>query len=557
MFIRVKQSKNSPRKSVQIVGSFRKGKHVIQKTLRYVGVAQDEEELVMLKQLAETLMVKIKNEAKPPLFSPDELAQATAKSEKEDSLVALNQNGKAFQVDLRDLKEESRSVEGIHEVYGALYEQLGLGCAFGDRTRRSGEIFKEMVLARVASPRSKKGTTDYLERQFGQRLDVNAVYRMMDRLNAPRIEALKKKIYTETVSLFDQKLDVVFFDVTTLYYESFEEDDFRKNGMSKDMKFNQPQVVLALLVTKEGLPVGYEAFPGNTYEGHTLVPCLKELRTKYNVTRAIFVADSGMCNEANLNELQKEGFEYIVGARLKNQALALTEQMLDPTRFVQISPTEKLQAMDHPLGRLIVHHSQDRARKNRSDRRRAVERLAKKLTKQKTLKATDLLGNYGHKKYLKALDGGRVSLDEDKIQADEKWDGLLGVLSNAIGLSNVDLVRQYQQLWVIEQAFRIQKHSLAIRPIYHFKKERIQAHIAICFAAFALMAHLRYRVKIQQEELSLDKIREELLTVQASLYYNKANGLRYRLPSHFSDTAKKIYKVLNLHRNLTAKIISA
>jgi len=446
MFIRVKESKNSPRKTVQIVASFRKGKSVVQKTIRYVGVASDDQELAMMKQLAETLMVKIENEAKPPLFSPEELNLTQSKAGKDASMVALNADGKAFRVDLRDLVEESRTVEGIHDVYGALFEQMGLGTTFEVRTERSGEIFKEMVLARVASPRSKKG--------------------------------------------------------------------------------------------------------------HTLIPCLKELRTKYNVTRAIFVADSGMCNEANLIALQTEGFEYIVGARLKNQSQAIIDQILKPGAYVSISSTEKMQALTHPLGRLIVHHSEDRARKNRFDRRRAVDRLAKKLAKKKTLKASDLLGNYGHKKYLKAIDEGKIELDEDKIQADEKWDGLLGILSNATSLSNVDLLRHYQQLWIIEQAFRIQKHSLAVRPIYHFKKERIQAHIAICFAAFSLMTHLRYRVALQQESMSLDQIREELMTVQASIYFNKTNGLRYALSSHFSDAAKKIYKVLNLSRNLTAKIIS-
>lgn len=556
MYIRVKQSKNSPRKTVQIVATYRKGDKVVQKTIRYIGAANDETELEMMKQLAESLIVKIRNEAKPPLFSPEELAEKRSESEADENIIALNKDGNAFKVDLRDLKEESRTVEGIHEVYGTLFDQMGLGSTFEVRTERSGEIFKEMVLARIASPRSKKGTTEFMERHFGQRMDVNAVYRMMDQLDTRRIDKLKAQIYQETTSLFGEKLDVVFFDVTTLYYESFEEDEFRKNGMSKDMKFNQPQVVLALLVTKEGLPVGYEAFPGNTYEGHTLIPCLTDLRTKYNVTRVIFVADSGMCNEANLTALQKAGFEYIVGARLKSLNSATTETILNSDGYVPISETEKMKVLDHPMGRLIVHHSEDRARKNSGDRRRAVERLHKKLAKNKSLKAADLLANYGHKKYIKSLDQGRIGLDEEKISADEQWDGLLGVLSNSTDLSNLACIRQYQQLWMIEEAFRIQKHSLAVRPIYHFKKERIQAHLAICFAAFALMAHLRYRVALQKESMSLDLIREELMTVQSSIYFNTTNHRRYRLPSHFSDTAKKIYNVLHLQRSLTATIIS-
>lgn len=571
MFVRIKTTPNSPRKSVQIVASLRKGDKVTQKIVRYIGIAMDDAELIQLTQLAEVIKAKMEDEATPSLFSADELDKLNRNAQEEQRIKVLNEKGEHFQVDLRDLEEEDRVVEGIHDVYGTLYEQLGLSEIFEVRTKRSEELFRETVLARVARPLSKLGTVAYLERQFAQRLNVNAIYRMMDQLDERRIHKLKAQIYKETTSLFAQKLDVLFFDVTTLYYESFEEDGFRNKGYSKDMKFNQPQVVLALMVTKEGLPVGYEVFPGDTYEGHTFIPCLKELKERYGVNRVIFVADSGMCNQANLDHLEAEGFDYIVGARLKGQTQQVTGQILS-AQYVQINSQEAIQEIAHPKGRLIVHYAKDRARKNAGDRKRAIEKLRHKLnakskdksadksgkkSAEKGLRATDLLSNYGYKKYLKESTPSTFVLDEAKIQEDAKWDGLLGVISNAKDLSPIALIRHYQQLWTIEDAFRIHKHQLAIRPVYHFKKERIKAHIAICFAAFTLMMHLRHRIKLQQAEMSINEVREELLCVQSSIYYHKKSKLRYRMPGKLSSEAKKIYKVMGITRYMTPRIISA
>ncbi len=556
MFIRIKKSKNSPRKTIQIVASIRKGEKIIQKTVRYIGVANDDKELELMMQLAENIKVKLENEATPQLFSPDELAKCQENTQKEDELVELNSDIKNFDVNLKDLKEESRVIEGIHDVYGEMFADLGLPGLFGTRKKKSEEIFREMVLARIAEPKSKLKTTEILQRSFGQRIDINAVYRMMDQVDENIIKKLKIKIYSETKKLFKGNLDVVFFDVTTLYYESFEEDEFRSNGYSKDLKFNQPQVVLALMVTKEGLPVGYEVFPGKTYEGHVLIPCLSRLKEEYGINRVIFVADSGMFNEGNIKALEEADFEYIVGARLKNQTKEITNQILNQEEYYPVNTIEKLKEIQHPKGRLIMSYSPKRAKKDAYDRAKAVEKLRKKIQKKKKTGTKDLLNNYGYKKYLKEEGESRIIVNEEKILEDQAWDGLMGVISNSKDIKPQEIINQYKQLWMIEDCFRIQKTSLKIRPVYHFKKERIKAHIAICFTAFTLMMHLRYRVRLQQKDLSLDNIREELLSVQGSVYYNKKNKFRYYMPSAISEDAKKIYKVLNLLKYKTPKIIS-
>lgn len=184
-------------------------------------------------------------------------------------------------------------------------------------------------MARIANPTSKLKSVINLEEDFGIHLDLDRVYKTMDKINDKVIECIQDRAYQATKSLLGGKVDVLFYDCTTLYFESFESDGFRENGYSKDMKFNQPQLVLALLVSKDGLPVGYEVFPGNCYEGHTLLPVLKQLKTRYQLDKVVFVADSGLLNADNLTFLQENGFGYIVGARLKNMGQKIHKQLLD------------------------------------------------------------------------------------------------------------------------------------------------------------------------------------------------------------------------------------
>ena len=557
MFIRVKTTKNSPRKTVQIVENFRKGNTTTQKTVRYLGVAQDDKELELLVQLAKTIKAKMEEEAKPQLFSPDELDKMKRQSQEIKKLEELNNDNSNFLVNLTGIKEESRVIDGIHEAYGSLYEQLNLDNLFGARKKRSGEIFKETVLARLAAPKSKNAISEMLQRSFGVRIDVNAIYRMMDQVDDKLIDKLQKQIYNQTIKLFGNKLDVIFFDATTLYYESFEEDDFRRNGYSKDLKFNQPQVLLALMTTKEGLPVGYELFSGDTYEGHTLIPCLTKLRTKYGVNRVVFVADSGLFNKDNLEALEANNFEYLVGARLKSQTKEATEEILSNSNYKQIAEGLKTKEVKHKYGRLIVSHSEKRAKKDAHDRMKAVNKLLKKLKKDGTVNAKEFLSNYGYKKYIKEAQSGSFELDEEKITTDTRWDGLHGVITNSKEMTHTEAIEQYKNLWQIEEAFRVQKHDLKMRPIYHYKKERVKAHVAILFTTFALAKHMQYRVKLQYEAMSVARIRDELLDVQSSIYYYPKNGYRYAVPGKVPYRAEKIYKALNITKYRTTRIISA
>jgi transposase len=567
MFIRVKSTPNSPRKSVQIVNSQRIGSKVKQKIIKHVGVALDDNELQELKSLAVSLKAELESKNQLPLYSPQEIedmaVRTHTKKEKESVNEDIEINREDYDVNLLDMLEEDRVIKGIHDIYGKLYEQINFKSIIPNTTRHVAisKALKEIVLARVANPDSKSASVDMLASKFGVNLNLKTVYRMMDMIDDKQIKKLNKLVLTQTKSLLDDKIDVIYFDATTLYFESFSEDidnpedaeeAIRKNGYSKDGKFNQPQVVLALLVTKQGLPVGYKAFSGDTFDGHTIVPSLKEIEDEFKVDKIVYVADAGMFNKTNLEEFDKnKNMTYIVGAKIKTMAKAYKEQILKTDDFMELNDDTKVKTLDYNGKKLLVSYSKKRARKDKFEREKAIAKLKKRLEDSKSVKSQ--LSNSGYKKYLqlKSSDKNRscdlsITLNEEKIAEDAAWDGLKGIITNNETLSNEELIHQYSNLWQVEESFRITKHDLKIRPIYHWKPSRVKAHLAISFMAFTLVRYLEYRVRLQYKKLSPEKIRQILLSIQTSILYDTATDKKFAMPSRVSDEAKKIYKLMEV-----------
>lgn len=569
MFIRVKTTPNSPRKSVQIVESFRVDNKVKQKIVKHIGVALDDYELNELKLLASAIKTKLELENTLPLYTPEEIEKQIEKS-KENIKRDIYSNDD-YVVNIKDLVEEDRVITGIHDIYGKMFDELDLKNIFVNpaRNKSSVEYFRNIVLARIAKPDSKSRSVHMLEENFGVSLDLDSVYKMMDKIDDKSIEKLNSIAYSETKKLFDDKIDVIYFDATTIYFESFTEDigddAIRKNGYSKDLKFNQPQVVLALMVTKEGLPIGYELFSGDTFDGHTLIPSLKILRDKYNVDNVVYVADSGMFNNDNLKELEmleEYNFNYIVGARIKNMQKNIKEQILNKNNYKELNSEISIANITLDNGRkLVVTYSLKRARKDKADREKAIKKLKDKLEKNISVKSQ--LSNQGYKKYLQLKSNNEestcdlsIALNEDKIYEDSLWDGLKGLIVNKNStLSNDEILTQYNNLWQVEESFRITKHDLKIRPVYHWKPSRVKAHIAISFASLLIVRHLEYRIKLQYKKLSPKVIRELLLNIQTSIVYDKTKKIKYAIPSKIKLETKKIYKLMDKQYSTTPYII--
>lgn len=555
MFVRIKKTPKSKKKAVQIVKSIRIKDKVRQKIIRHVGYALNDMELKQLLMLAESIKIELEADGQGFLISPEELAASKKKSidEKVDNPKADDDK---FKINLKNIIEEDRVVSGIHDIYGALFDQMGYRHTIANPARKemAVRIFRDIVLARIANPQSKRATVEMLEENFGISIPLEKVYRMMDELSGESIERLNRITYKNTQSLFSGKINVVFYDATTLYFESFTEDHLKRCGYSKDLKFNQPQVLLALMVTKEGLPLNYRIYEGNKYEGHTLIPALKEIRERYDIEKVIFVADSAMFNKDNLRELEENGFEYIVGARLKNMSDDLKEKILNRENYKEQEKGYEITNIVYKDNlRLVVSYRKARAEKDRLDREKAIKKLKKRLEKSKSQK--EYMSNYGYKKYLKITGESNIELDEEKLKVDMKWDGLHGVITNSKDLSCDVILEQYNNLWNVEESFRITKHDLKARPIYHWSPDRIQAHLAICFTAFALIRYMEYRVRLQYKKMSPEQIRKHLVSVQTTILFDKKKKIKYALPSKISSEAKRIYGIFKMNRALTPYLI--
>ncbi len=544
MFIRTKEIQGKKgHYRVQIVQNYRKGGKVKQKIVRHIGIAHNEQELEQFKELAQVIKQQIENQREPKLFSPSDLDEMQVKNEG------------PLPVNVKDLREEKRIIKGIHDIYGQLYDQVGFDQIFKGK-KVTKEIIKHLVLARLASPRSKRSTQEFLSRDFGVEIKLEQIYRALDSIDEKVISQIQQKTLKYTKDLFSEQINLVFYDCTTLYFESFTEDELKSFGYSKDNKFNQSQVLLALAVTEGGLPLGYELFAGNFYEGHTLKQMLESLSKRLSIKRIILVADSGLLNKENIEYLQNQGIEFIVGARLKSLPKGYRDKILESRPelvYQNDGDVLRLLELKYKGLRLVVSHSSKRADKDRSDRTKAIERLTKKLKKSKNIK--DLLSNFGYKKYIKLKGDHQIEIDKDKLEEDAQWDGLHGVFTNIGDLSAQEILEQYHGLWQVEESFRLHKHDLLVRPIYHWKPRRIKAHIALVYMSFALLRFMQYKLKNAGIKLSAEKVRNELIHAQVSIVRDHKTFKRYVIPSKPTETLRKIYRIFDKKYNVTPYLL--
>ena len=541
MFVRVKTTPNSPRKAVQLVESVRDGNTVRQKIVRHIGIARDEDQLVQLKDLAEVVKAKLQADTQPQLCRPEDVVEQVIAAQQHQDEAPLN-------VNLKALREIQRLTSGIHAVYGAVYESLGLNRLLPAwRYRASHKALFHTVMARLANPQSKRAGVRTLENDFGVQVSLPQVYRMMDLLDAPRITHLNNVAGQQARALLRGPLRILLFYCTTLYFESFTENNLKQPGYSKDPRFRACQSVLTLAATETGLPVGYTVQPWAAVEGHSLIPVVKALRAEHNADDAVIVADRGMLNEENLKTLEEADLYYIVGARLKSLPRAVQTQVLDGDRYQTLEDSDGARVLDisHDSRRLVVGFSPVRAEKDRRNRDQAIAKLRKKLARSRN--PEDLLNNDGYKKYLKVDGETTLSVNPDKVTEAQRWDGLHGVVTNLpAATTTTTVLNQYRDLVQVQDTFRVSKHDLKVRPIYHWTPRRIQAHIAIAFLSLLCVRHLQYRMTLQARPVSPEEIRNALTHVQHSILAHEQTNRRYVIPSAISETGRQLYKVIGL-----------
>ncbi len=388
-------------------------------------------------------------------------------------------SGKSVDVEafIKSIGNDQVHTIGPELILGVLFDRIGFNVI-------KDELFRHLVIARLVYPVSKLKTVDYLYRYQGIVVDVDAIYRFLDKLHSKHKDAVEKIAFEYTKKIL-KDITVVFYDMTTLYFEAEDEDDLRKMGFSKDGKFSHPQIMLGLLVGTDGYPIGYDIFEGNVFEGKTLLPTLDKIKKKFSFANPVVVADAAMLSKENLKNLKDNGYQFIIGGRIKNENTNIQKEILQSVGKIKQQETVGFKKADGT--RLIVNYSETRQKKDAYNRERGLSKLRQRVQSGKLKK--EHINNRGYNKFLTLKGIVEIEIDDQKVQDDSLWDGLKGYVTNT-ELSDEDVIKNYRHLWQIEKAFRISKTDLRIRPIYHYRRKRIEAHICIAFVAYCIYKEL-------------------------------------------------------------------
>lgn len=446
MYLRRKLNKSGTI-SVQVIRKVQ-GKY---KVLHSVGTAAQEGDIAELERLGRAWMEHTSGQA--PLIRSDR-----------------DQWADAF---VGGLRNDQIQLIGPELIFGVRYDTMGYGAL-------KEPMLRHMVLARLAFPGSKLKTVDYMRRFQGIEVSVDRLYRALDRIGNQAKEHIETITCAHAMARMDARASIVFYDMTTLHFESDEQDELRIPGYSKSGKHQHPQVQLGLLVGPSGAPIAFDMFPGNLFEGHTLLPVLERIQQRFMLEKPIVVADAGLLSKDNIALLKKQGYTFILGGRIKNESEATKERILRAT----IPMNEHIELRRADKARLIVHRSEKRATKDAHNRQRGLDRLQRNIKTGRLTKAH--INNKGYNRYLRMSGEIQVEIDLEKFHADAAWDGLKGYVTNS-KLPATEIIHHYRQLWQIERAFRISKTDLRIRPVHHFQARRIQAHLCVVFIAYAIL----------------------------------------------------------------------
>ena len=407
----------------------------------------------------------------------------------------------------------------FYELISTLQNQIGF-------THLGQKLLNDLVIMRLLEPASKLRSIELLENYFGIKHQRKEYYKV-----APHWLKLKEVVESKAMDFAKQhyefKYDLLFYDVTTLYFETFEDDELRKQGFSKDNKSQQPQILVALMVTKEGFPISYEIFAGNTFEGHTIIPVVKSFIRSNKVNYFTIIADAAMISTANIEELQKNKIHYIVGARLGN----LPSDIIDTIDKSICRGDGKSIRIKTINGDLICSYSSIRYRKDKYEMEKQIEkakRIIEKPSKNKKVKFTK-------------TNDQKIELNKTLIEKSQKLLGIKGYYTDIEEhlVANNSIIERYHELYKIEQAFRISKNDLQTRPIFHFKEDPIKLHMLTCFMALVISKHVELTTN-----LSLKRFITECKKITDARILNKMTNkeitIRVNLTSEILGFLRKL-----------------
>lgn len=484
MFIRRKPNKSGTF-SVQVLRKEGR-KNIVAKSF---GASSDEQELLQLEEEASRFISTHggQMELNFSMSSPEEELQRLT------SCIA-------------DIRQDA-----VKQIVNPVYDGIGFG-------RIQDPILRSLVVSRLCQPMSKLATSDYLRRYFREDVHYKKIYRYMDKLYNTQRELVQQISVEHTLSVLGGRIGVVFYDVTTLYFETSKEDTLRSPGFSKDGKTAESQVVLGLLVSDGGYPLSYSLFNGKQFEGRTMIPIIDDFVQRFGLKDFIVVADAGLLSRKNIALLKSAGYKFILGGRIKKETESVQDWVLSLPKDVHRLHEKEINGDE----RVIVSYSESRASKDRHNREKGIQRLRKAYSSGKIKKAN--INQRGYNKFLVLENDVMVGIDEEKIAEDARWDGLKSYVTNT-NLPARQVIDQYKGLWVVERAFRISKSTIEARPMFHFTEHRIEAHVCICFITLKVYKELERLLRILNIDLSVDRAIDIAKTI-STVTFTLSNGTK-------------------------------
>ncbi len=452
-----------------------------------------------------------------------------------------------------------------------MWKRLGIEEILKDIERRHkikfpfNEIVKGLVAARLANASSKLHIwSTYFEKIAPgtikvKRVQLQHVYRTLKYLHKHK-EEIEKALWDRHKNLFNIQEDVILYGLTTLYYESVHEDELRKFGMSKDGRGDVVQIVLGLSSTDRGLPIGFEVFKGNQWEGHTIERIISNLKGKIDVEkgRIIMVADKGLFSKANLELLDREGVGYVLGFRLKQVASKLG---IDKTVLYDTSAMERLSEGIYYREyrwegrRVIVVYSEQRAKYEIELIDRQI-RWLKGRVKSGGTGMKGLLRGKPWSKYLKTS-GDRIEIDEESIKEAKQTCGFTALVTSEERLGAEEVIGRYSRLWRIEDAFRQIKTTLEACPMYVWTQESIVGHLMMCYLSYYIERYIGIKIestglKIEGKEVEEGWIEPCMLSAvraleklsEVGLVKFKLFGKDMKVYTNIDSQVRKIFSVI-------------
>ena len=538
---------------------------------------------------------KTKQQVVANLGRVDELKQKSIENLAAKLLQIVNSDKKVEDKSIPDIEELDRYNYGFI-AYKKLWKRFKLDNILDTITKKSKiqfdfkNIVFSMVIDRLLNPKSKfalfNNKDDYFN--INKDLDLNHIYRSLDilALNKDNIEL---GLFNQNKNLFNISTDIVFYDVTTFYYESKNENDLKKFGYSKDGKFGDVQVVMGMLIDKNGLPIGYELFSGNIMDAKTMVSILDKLKVKFNIDTVVIVADRGLNSKSNLKAIKDAGYDYLMACKIKSMSKDIQKDILNIENYKNIINDENSEdglysyyvrdydnkvkykeenSVDIATGeikyvnkeitlkeQLICTYSAKRAKKDKYDRERGLEKANKIIQENQK---SSLTSTRSFKKYIfKTTQDDNcknfvMGLDWIKIKKDSLYDGFYAITTSRTDLSPLEVIDNYHNLYKIEDSFRVLKSTFDTRPIYHYKESRIQAHFIVCFIAFMLERDLEIRLKkskeFQDKIITPNRIKEALNSLEVSKV--KIDNKIFYMKSNHTNNKDKLQLGRNIHRFL-------